>query len=76
MRRGVQRAQGLRFASVGAGQAYADPVCIRVGWNIVAFAEDNYKFLGASIYQRALDKPFAMPFKKYPLIYIFGNNRK
>lgn len=34
------------------------------------FSEDNYKFLGASIYQRALGKPFNMPQKKYPLIYI------
>lgn len=34
------------------------------------FSEDNYKFLGASIYQRALDKPFTMPPKKCPLIYI------
>lgn len=34
------------------------------------FSEDNYKFLGASIYQRALGKSFNMPPKKYPLIYI------
>ncbi|MDE6593067.1 MAG: hypothetical protein K2K57_08395 [Oscillospiraceae bacterium] len=34
------------------------------------FKEENYKFLGASIYQRVPDKPFAMPPKKYPLIYI------
>lgn len=34
------------------------------------FAEENYKFLGASIYQRVMDKPFAMPPKKNPLIYI------
>lgn len=34
------------------------------------FSENNYKFLGASIYQRTLDKPFTMPSKKYPLIYI------
>ncbi len=34
------------------------------------FKEENYKFLGASIYKRVPDKPFAMPIKKYPLIYI------
>ena len=34
------------------------------------FPEENYKFLGVSIYQRVMDKPFAMPTKQYPLIYI------
>ena len=34
------------------------------------FAEKNYKFLGASIYQRASNMSFTMPPKKCPLIYI------
>lgn len=34
------------------------------------FAEENYKFLGASIYQRAWNEPFTMPPKEHPLIYI------